>query len=249
MDILRVAGLTDQGQLRNHNEDHWFADALQGVFVVSDGMGGRVAGELASKIVVEVFPAYVLEKMEDLSNLSTPMASDLMGTSLIELSDMIYRESSKRPDFIGMGATVVTALIRNAHALIAHVGDSRAYLWRDQHLECLTKDHSLVQVLIDLGQLAPEDAANHPARSQITQFIGMPERILPEVRGFDLRSGDRLLLCSDGLTGMVTDASIAAILQSHVEPEDACHVLISEANAAGGKDNITVVVIDWQGIA
>lgn len=245
--ILTTAGLSDQGLVRLQNEDHWYADAEQGVFIVSDGMGGRVAGELAARIVIEVFPSYIVQQLGDLHDLTTPVATDIVQATLVELSDLIYKESSKRPDFFGMGATLVLALIRKTHALIAHVGDSRAYLWRQEQLIRLTKDHSLMQTLLDLGQISPEEAASHPARSQITQFIGMADAIVPEIQGFALHSGDRLLLCTDGLTGMVPDDSIAEILHAHPLPEQACRQLIAAANAAGGKDNSTVVIVDWVG--
>jgi PPM family protein phosphatase len=245
--IITTAGLSDQGLLRLQNEDHWHADAEQGVFIVSDGMGGRVAGEVASRIVIEVFPSYIMQQLGDLHDLSSPAAIGIVHATLVELSDLIYKESSKRPDFFGMGATLVLALIRKAYALIAHVGDSRFYLWRQEQLIRLTKDHSLVQTLIDLGQISLEEAANHPARSQITQFIGMSDQIVPEIQGLVLHSGDRLLLCTDGLTGMVPDDSIAEILHAHPLPEQACLQLIAAANAAGGKDNITVVIVDWVG--
>lgn len=247
MDSLTAAGLTDQGRVRQQNEDHWFADEEQGVFLVSDGMGGRVAGELASRIVVEVFPSFLLQRLQDIPHLFSPAAQEIVLSALSELSKMIHLESSKRPDFFGMGATVVLGIIRNAHALIAHIGDSRAYLFRDQQLEPLTKDHSLVQILIDMGQLKPEDVATHPARSQITQFVGMKGSVVPETRVVPLHPEDRLLLCSDGLTGMVTDAAIAEILRTHTDQDMACQALIEAANAAGGKDNITVIVVDWHG--
>jgi protein phosphatase len=247
MDTLIAAGLTNKGQIRQQNEDNWIADDEQGVFLVSDGMGGRVAGELASKIVVDVFPSFLLQRLKDIPHLFSPAAQEIVLAALSELSKMIHLESSKRPDFLGMGATVVLAIVRNAHALIAHIGDSRAYLFRDDLLEQLTKDHSLVQILVDLGQLKPEDVATHPARSQITQFVGMKGNVVPEVRVVELLPEDRLLLCSDGLTGMVADGSIAEILQTHADPETACQALIDAANAAGGKDNITVIVVDWHG--
>jgi PPM family protein phosphatase len=246
VDGLTAAGQTDRGQIREHNEDHWFADAAQGLFIVSDGMGGRAAGELASQIVTDVLPTYFLQHFEAIQDLTIPAATETVTTILADLSTTLYHESSKRLDFIGMGATVVLAFVRQAHVLIAHVGDSRAYIWRDQQLLPLTTDHSLVQVLIDLGQLAPEEAATHPSRSQITQFIGMKGAIDPEVRILGLQARDRLLLCSDGLTSIVGPSAIAEVLQRMPPPAETCQSLINAANAAGGKDNITVIVVDWQ---
>ncbi len=245
VDTLVAAGLTDVGRSRKQNEDHWAADTPRGVFVVSDGMGGRVAGELASKIVVDVLPDFLLKHLERFRDLEGANAKQAVMQSIIELSELIHRESSKRPDFFGMGATVVLAVIRATQALIAHVGDSRAYLFREKMLQSITKDHSIIQIMIDMGQLTPENAATHPARSQITQFVGMESQVFPDVKYLELRPGDRILLCSDGLTGMVDDAGISEILSTHSDPEAACQMLIAAANNAGGKDNITAIVIDW----
>lgn len=245
MDGLRAAGLTDVGKNREQNEDHWVADTQRGVFIVSDGMGGRVAGELASKIVVEVLPDFLLTRLEEYQDLECEEVKHAIVQAVAELSNLIHRESSKRPDFSGMGATVVLALVRPPQAMLAHVGDSRAYVFREHALQQLTRDHSIIQILLDMGQLAPEAAATHPARSQITQFVGMETRVFPDVRYIDLKPGDRLLLCSDGLTGMVEDAEIAEILETHADPKSACHTLIHAANNAGGKDNITVIIVDW----
>lgn len=217
------------------------------MFIVSDGMGGRVAGELASKIVVEVFPDFLFERLQQHQALDTVTSKQIVVQALCELSEMIQRESSKRPDFFGLGATVVMALIRRSYMLLAHVGDSRAYLFRDNTLRLLTKDHSIIQLLIDMGQLKPEDAATHPSRSQITQFMGMEGKVVPDVQGIELQPGDRLLLCSDGLTGMIADADIEKILKQPASPEGTCQALIDAANDAGGKDNISVILINWFG--
>lgn len=245
MDTLLAAGLTDIGNFREQNEDHWIIDAERGVFIVSDGMGGRVAGELASKIVIEVLPDLLFTRLEKYHDLESPEAKQVIIDVVAELSKLIHQESSKRPDFIGMGATVVLAVIRPPQSLIAHVGDSRAYVFRDNTLKQLTKDHSIIQILMDMGQLTPENAASHPARSQITQFVGMEGRVFPDVLYFTLHRGDRLLLCSDGLTGMVDDPDIATILSMHAHPQKACQALIKAANKAGGKDNITAIIADW----
>jgi protein phosphatase len=247
VNILTAAGLTDQGQHRKQNEDHVFVDSERGIFIVSDGMGGRVAGELASKIVVEVLPGFLLERLQQHQAIDTAAAKQIVVQALCELSEMIQSESSKRPDLFGLGATIVMALIRHSYMLLAHVGDSRAYLFRDNSLSLLTKDHSIIQLLIDMGQLKPEDASTHPARSQITQFIGMEGKITPDVQSIELQAGDRLLLCSDGLTGMVADADIEKILKQPASPEGTCQFLIDAANDAGGKDNISVILVNWYG--
>jgi protein phosphatase len=244
MKTITAEGLTDQGRVRKQNEDNYFVDLEQGLFIVSDGMGGHVAGELASRIVVEVLPPYLSENMESIQDLSDPKATAFILETLSDLSAHIRNESNKRPEFAGMGATIVLALIRDDHVLIAHIGDSRAYLLRGERFEQLTKDHSIIQILIDTGEITQEEVATHPARSKITQYVGMNGEVLPEIRVIELLPYDRLLLCTDGLTGMVADSIISELLLKNPNPEYACRTLVDTANAVGGKDNITVIVVD-----
>ncbi len=240
---IHAAGVTDQGRVRRQNEDNYSLDSDTGLFIVSDGLGGHAAGELASKIIVEVLPELFQQHQDDFCDLSEPSSKARAGNILTELSKHLYAESRKHLNFAGMGATAVVACVRDPLALIAHMGDSRAYLFRRKRLIQLTTDHSIVQLLIDNGEITPEEAKTHPARSQITQYVGMAGESLPEVQTIQLQPDDRLLLCTDGLTGMLADTEIAAILSEHPEPENACHPLINGANDAGGKDNITVVIV------
>jgi protein phosphatase len=244
---ITAAGLTDRGRIRKKNEDHWFADPERGLFIVSDGMGGHVGGELASKIVVEVLSSLLKTRLEGFQDLSEPHVAKYILKTLAEFNEHFRDESNKHANIAGMGATVVLVLVRNAHALISYMGDSRAYLLRKSSLERLTRDHSIVQILVDTGELTPKQAATYPGRSQITRYVGMDGKALPEARLITLHPGDRLLLCSDGLTGMLTDLVITRLLLKHFNPEDACRALILAANAAGGHDNITAVIIDWHG--
>lgn len=245
MITLSYAGLTDQGRVRTQNEDNWVADPDQGLCVVSDGMGGQFAGALAAKIVVETLPSLLRKQMRGIEDVADPEATRRLLTALAELSDQVRNGSQGQPGLDGMGATVVLALIRGSHALIAHMGDSRAYLLRQGRLEQLTRDHSLIQLLLDCGEITPEEAACHPARGQLTRYVGMMGEALPEARLLKLCPGDCLLLCSDGLTGMVSDAELLAILRKKLSPKASCKRLISAANAAGGKDNITAVIISF----
>ena len=246
MDTIAYAGLTDRGRVREQNEDNWFGDPDQGLFVVSDGMGGHAAGEVASKIVVETLPRLLRQRMKGSKDLSNPGASRGIVSAISELSNQVRDESKNRPGLAGMGATVVIALIRDAHALIAHMGDSRAYLFKDGRLEQFTKDHSIIQLLIDSGEITPEEAVTHPARGKITRYVGMQGEPIPEARFLELEPGDRLLLCSDGLTGMVSDSEITNVLRAATAPEITCQSLVEAANAVGGEDNITAVVADWR---
>ncbi len=243
MNRITHAGLTDRGRVRQRNEDRWLADADLGLFVVSDGMGGECAGELAAQIVIETLPLLLRQALADISDLSDLQVIEQARGVLADLSHHVRHESQGQPGLDGMGATVVLTLIRDQTALIAHMGDSRAYLFRDGRLEQLTRDHSLVQLLLDCGEITPAEAVHHPSRGQLTRFIGMTGEPLPEARVLELHSGDRLLLCSDGLTGMLTDDEVRTILTENVSPTTACERLVAAANAAGGRDNLTAVIV------
>ena len=144
----------------------------------------------------------------------------------------------------GANTTVVAAVVAGSHALLAHLGDSRAYLFRNQTLQQLTRDHSVIQDLIDANEVTPEEAERHPSRATLTRHVAMYPRPLPDAAAVDLLPGDRILLSSDGLHGVVNDASLAQTLDSHPEAADACTALIDAAMQAGGPDNITALVID-----
>lgn len=245
MRALRHAGLSDRGRVRGRNEDRWAADAERGLFVVSDGIGGARAGELASEIVVEALPALIFERLSELENPAGPEGLERVTAALAELSDELREESAGKLGLEGMGATVVLALVDDRAALIAHMGDSRAYLWREHTLKLLTRDHSLVQALIDAGEITVEQAADHPARGQLTRHVGMQGDPLPEARRLELRAGDRLLLCTDGLTGMLDDPMLLLILNEQPDPQGACRALVGAANEAGGADNITALVVSY----
>jgi PPM family protein phosphatase len=241
----RWAGLSDCGRLRERNEDRWRVHADLGLFIVSDGMGGRPAGEVASEVVVAALPTLVARHFGAHPDPAAPDAPQLLRTVLTELSADLREGSQDKPRLAGMGATAVVALVSasQATALIAHVGDSRAYLLRERSLHRLTRDHSLAQALIDAGAITDQQAAGHPARGQLTRHMGMAGEVSPDARRVALQPDDRLLLCSDGLTGMLDDAQIQAILNRSLDPQHACRALTEAANEAGGIDNITVLVI------
>jgi protein phosphatase len=247
MTKIIYAGLTDQGRVRKRNEDSWTADAGQGLFIVSDGMGGHAAGDLASKMVVELLPKLLRHQLKYVLDLSDARAAQQIIWALNKVNDQVREEGVRAAARVGMGATVVLTLIRRGQALIAHLGDSRAYLLHQGVLTQLTHDHSAIQRLIDRGKITPEQAIDHPARGQITRCIGMPFRVEPDLRLVELNPGDRLLLCTDGLTGMVTDEEITRLLLGNPNPRWGCQALIDAANAAGGIDNIAVILIDWGG--
>lgn len=252
---LRAAGLSDPGRIRPGNEDAVAVLPEWGYLLVADGMGGGNAGATASKIVAAVLPKMLEQRLDtspasgNPSLLASPSGDEtlslLLRDTLVELSQMIWKQSAGQPGLAGMGATVALACVRGRQAFIAHMGDSRAYLLRQGRLERLTQDHTVVGILLRGGEITPEEAKHHPARSRLSRYVGMQGVVYPDVRAVELANGDRLLLCSDGLTGMVEDAEIARILGSCADPEAACRALVDAANAAGGKDNVTVVVADW----
>ena len=237
---IHAAGTTDPGKRRDSNEDSFLVDTENGLFIVSDGMGGHAAGELASRLVVEALPGHI----ENLSK-EDPATAETLCAALKIGSEAIRDEAALRPAISGMGATVVCALVRDGRALFAHMGDSRLYLSRHSVLAQQTVDHTIVQLLVETGDLTPAEAKVHPARSRITRYMGMKGEALPETGHLELFDGDRLLLCTDGLTGMLDDAAIEKILLAEPEPASACRALIHAANRAGGMDNVTVVLADW----
>lgn len=241
---IHAAGLTNVGKVRDTNEDAYVVDLDHGLFVVSDGMGGARAGELASRIVTTVLPGMILARLHRLRNPRTRAIRYWLRQDILRLSQQLHAEAAQKTALRGTGATVVLALLREDRAHIAHMGDSRAYLFREQHLRQWTDDHSIVAMLVRSGEITAADAKTHPARAQITRVVGMEAPVYPEVGTFPLKPGDRLLLCSDGLTGMVSDEDIAAILRTTPTPQHACDLLVHAANEAGGKDNITVVVVE-----
>ena len=238
-------GLTDPGRLRARNEDAFYGDAAGGLFIVADGMGGESAGEVASRVVVEVLPLLIRKCMASVRDLRTAAAKERLREAICELSSGLRSQSESQPGLRGMGSTVVVALIRGGRVLIGHLGDSRAYLIRSNLLEQLTKDHTLFQLLLEAGEVKPEEAAAHPARGRLTRFVGMAGEPLPMVRSKELERGDRLLLCTDGLTSMVSEADVFAILKQPRNPESLCRELVAAANSAGGRDNITVLIIPY----
>ncbi len=238
MSAIDYAGLTDIGCERSSNQDRWGADAELGLFLVADGVAGSTDGELAAQVVAELLPTYLRRHLDGEAEPSQ------LGRAVAELSNDLYLTGQTDTRVAGATSTVVAVVVAGSRALVAHMGDSRVYLYREQQLQQLTHDHSLVQALIDSHEVKPEEAAQHPARNVVIRFVGMPPPALPDAVEVELQDGDRILLCSDGLYGVVDDAALAGILDAESEePEDACAALIAAARQAGGPDNITAVVV------
>jgi protein phosphatase len=225
------ACLSDRGRTHPANEDRWLADPEQGLYVVADGM----ADERPAQLAVERLPGLLRSRLARVSDVGHPRAAEAVRAAVAEVSEEVR-------DLDATGSTLVLALVGGDRALLAHLGDSRIYLLRDGRLRPLTRDHSCLQELVDLGVLTPEEAEGRPNGGP-TRFLGMWGEPVADVTVLDLHSGDRLLLCSDGLTGMLSDGELEEILAREAAPAEACRRLIDAANDAGGDDNITALVV------
>jgi protein phosphatase len=228
--VAEQAFRTDTGRQRTANEDSYFASAP--LFAVADGMGGAQAGEVASRIAAESF-----EPAERSGESPEAYLRSIALTANQRIHSLAEHDSSRS----GMGTTLTAALVEGGSVSFAHVGDSRAYLFRDGELRLLTTDHSLVEELRRQGRLTPEQAEDHPQRSIITRALGPEAEVEVDTLSFSARPDDVFLLCSDGLTTMIKDEQIAEVLGSSESLADAVAQLVREANEAGGRDNITVV--------
>ncbi|MHC4636973.1 MAG: Stp1/IreP family PP2C-type Ser/Thr phosphatase [Planctomycetota bacterium] len=237
--------MTDIGKEREKNEDALLIEPEVGLFLVCDGMGGHKGGELASKIVTEDLSVIIENRLHARKKPCDRTIKSIIKKSIIEQNKHLQMESDSETGYKDMGATLVLALLREGRAYIANLGDSRIYLLRKGKLKQLTRDHSVISELIDMGHISPEEAENHSAQGLITHYVGMPEQAEPHVRSIGLKKSDRLLLCTDGLTDMVNDQSISELLKNEAEPQKVCEELVKAANSAGGHDNITAVIIDW----
>lgn len=244
---ISAGSASDAGRVRESNEDSYLANMTGGLFIVSDGMGGHHAGAVASQIAVRVLPLMLEQRLAEADDPSAKQIRRILCCAVKELSQKINTESSDKAGLKGMGATLVLALLRRRWAYIVHMGDSRAYLYREGQLAQLTTDHSLVGILLRTGQITQEEASTHPAKGQLSRFVGMGGEAIPDLLTMGLKRGDRLLLCSDGLTGMLSDGQIGDILKAQADPQEACRHLIESANRAGGRDNATAVLVDFHG--
>lgn len=232
--------MTDVGLRRASNQDAFCRAVLpSGVefVVLCDGMGGHRGGNVASEIAVRIFYEQLSQRLEP--GMKTKELKSLLESVVLRVSDSIAAVARENEPLSGMGSTVVLAVKCGKKICVAHVGDSRAYLFRNGKLRRLTKDHSLVQMMIDRGEITPEEGQTHPHRNVITRSLGYSEDSQPEILFSDLRSGDQFLLCTDGLSGLVWDEDLAEILRE-TPPEEAVPRLVEKALEAGGSDNVTV---------
>ncbi|OQA17045.1 MAG: Serine/threonine phosphatase stp [Chloroflexi bacterium ADurb.Bin360] len=253
--------ITDIGRVRDHNEDSVFVFAAEqcssvtvppfGLFILADGMGGHEAGEVASALACQVVAAHLMEHIYlPLLFGDREMAADeetfeaLLAETLTDAVQHANTEVySSTP---GSGTTLTCALAVGKHCVIGHVGDSRAYLRQDGTIRLLTNDHSMVKQLVDIGQLTPEAAANHPRRNILYRAVGQGGALPVDVQSLDLEHEAQLLLCTDGLWGLVSDEELWRIVTSAPTAQMACASLLEAANVAGGHDNITAVLVEFQ---
>lgn len=242
---ITAFGKSDVGKVRELNEDSFFIEGFAeekpfGFCVLADGMGGHNAGEVASSMAVDIISREILASEETDNNAEI---ARFLTAALDFANNEIYNESVTDSSKAGMGTTAVILYITGDIAYIANIGDSRAYILEDGSLRQLTVDHSVVQKLVESGSITAEDARVHPERNIITKALGTEPEENYDIFEIPIKPGDRLLLCSDGLSDMLTDNEIGEILNRNLSDEETGNILISEANEHGGNDNITVLLL------
>ncbi|MFS0839422.1 Stp1/IreP family PP2C-type Ser/Thr phosphatase [Paenibacillus sp. 1P03SA] len=239
---MKMVSVTDTGRVRSVNEDRAVIQHDVGGFslaIVADGMGGHQAGDVASQMTIDI----IREELKSLSSAMTVEECELAVKEAIRSTNRkVFEYASAREELQGMGTTVVVLLASGQRAILGHIGDSRAYKINGPSILRLTEDHSLVNELLKNGQLTPDEAERHPRRNVLTRALGTEPDAQPDVRHLSLESGDILLLCSDGLSGMVDDQTILSIVRGEAELEAIAQSLLQAALDAGGDDNITIIL-------
>jgi protein phosphatase len=241
--LVQVAAQTDVGCQRKNNEDNFAYDASLGVFAVSDGMGGSAGGEVASQIAVEqLLSAFAV--LRQAGGGDHPLG-DILYHAVGSANAAVYARAQADPSLRGMGATLVAMAVQGSSAVIANVGDSRAYLLRDGVATQITLDHSFVAEQVRAGLLRPEDAASSPLQSTITRAVGIGPDVEADLFAAEIMPGDRILLASDGLMRYVPDDEIAGIATRYPEPEATCAALVELTRSRGAADNVTCLLVLW----
>ncbi len=241
-----IVGLcSDVGKIRNVNQDSFYRCELKEfpLFVVADGMGGHKAGEIASQTVIETVKEMINTHKEQLMENTLDITKFIKDTLSIS-NNKVYEKSNSIEEYKGMGTTVTMAFINNYTLYIGHIGDSRAYLLRESNLIQLTQDHSLVAELVRNGSITEKEAINHPQKNIITRALGTDNEIEIDISSIEIQDEDIILLCSDGLTNMVSDELIKEIILKSDDIQNKCNSLIDTANEFGGLDNITAILIE-----
>lgn len=238
---MKAWGESHVGQVRKLNEDSFLMqvspDGAEGYFVVCDGMGGAKAGDVASRLATEVFARQMAGRAAD------KKAAERVKDAMQAANESVWQHSRNSPDLEGMGTTMVCMAVGKGEVVVGNIGDSRAYLIDDEGIRQITQDHSLVGEMLERGELTPYQAQRHPSRNVITRAIGVGSRVTCDIFQVPRKEGQYILLCTDGLTGEVSEPEIYyEVFQSDL-PEKACQTLIEIANSRGGHDNITVVLV------
>jgi len=235
---LKVGYQTNLGGHRETNEDSLYVDADLGLFILADGMGGHNAGEVASKIAVEVTAKSVKDGLQTGKEIV-----QVFREAMAEANRSIFEKSLNNPALSEMGTTLLMALTADHEVVIGHVGDSRAYIISKGEIEQLTEDHTFVFEWLKQGLITREQARSHHARHGLTEVLGVSDDVEVDVGVWPWERNACLLLCSDGLTDMIEDEQILAIVESASEPQQACETLVNAAQAEGGKDDVTVILV------
>lgn len=232
-------GLTDPGLLRTVNQDDYYIDPDGRFFIVADGMGGHAGGQEASQLATEAIQAYLEEHWK-----SGVASKELLEQAIYEANQAILQDQLSHPERSDMGTTAVVVMFRNDQPWFAHVGDSRLYRLREPKLDQITEDHTWVARAMKAGDITPEQARMHPWRHVLSQCLGRKDLQQVDVQSMDVQAGDRLLLCTDGLTEELSDDLITSHLQSKLSNAQVAANLIEAAKEKGGRDNITVVIVE-----
>ncbi len=234
---MKAVGNSVIGMRRTNNEDAIYINEQKNLYLVADGMGGCNAGEVASSTAISAF----VEAMENAENGET---LDKMMSAIAQCNKKVYQKSRENVEFLDMGTTLVAVTIENEKMFIVHVGDSRVYLFRENNLQQITTDHSYVMELVKIGSITREEAEVHPKRNIITRAIGIREEVEADTVIEDVKQGDKILLCTDGLSNMVSKGEMTKILIEQCSTEEKVKKLVVLANEKGGLDNISLILIE-----
>jgi protein phosphatase len=240
----RFTGLTDPGLIRTVNQDDYHIDPDGRFFIVADGMGGHAGGQEASKLATEAIQAHLDEHWQ-----SQVASEELIEQAFYKANQSILQDQQNHPERPDMGTTAVVFMFRQGQSWCAHVGDSRLYRLRSSTLEQITEDHTWVARAMKAGDLTPEQARTHQWRHVLSQCLGRKDLQQVDVQMMDVQPGDRLLLCTDGLTEELSDNLISSYIQPRLDGEEAAAMLIESAKEKGGRDNITVVIVEVDDIS
>ena len=252
--MIRAFGVSDAGSVRKTNEDNFVSSAEIGLFAVADGMGGHKAGEVAAQLAIDAITGFISRSANDY-DVTWPYGIDdalsfdgnRLRTSIFLANRKVYRAAESSDDYGGMGTTIVGLLITGSHAAIGSVGDSRVYVLADGHLEQVTTDDSwAATILAQDPKMRPEDVAKHPMRNVLTNVLGGRPEVDIHLHERELKGGEILLLCSDGVHGVLGSDDLTSLLQSTPDPEAAAGAIVRKAIDAGSRDNLTALVVSFE---